>query len=113
MLKFHISILLTCEESLRIHLICEELVPFFSDVKNWYSILTNVKNRYQFLTHVKNWYSIFTNVKNRYEINTHVKNWYQIVTCENMVPNYHRCKVLVLDLHRSMSMTECVTSSHM
>ena len=99
MLKFHIFILLTCEESLRIHLICEELVPFFSDVKIG--------------THVKNWYSIFTNVKNRYEINTHVKNSYQIVTCEKLVPNYHRCKVLVLDLHRSMSMTECVTSCHM
>ena len=38
MLKFHIFIFLTCEESVRIRRICEELVRFFSDVKNWYSI---------------------------------------------------------------------------
>ena len=61
-----------CGSTMR--LICEELVRFFSDVKNWYSILTTVKNRVQFLAHVKNWCSIFTNVKNRYKILTHVKN---------------------------------------
>ena len=43
-------------------LICEELVRFLSDVKNWYSNFTNINNRYQFLTHVKNCYSIFINV---------------------------------------------------
>ena len=47
-LKFHIFICLTCEESVRIRLICEKkLVRFFSDVKNWYSIFTiffNVKH---------------------------------------------------------------------
>ena len=32
-LKFHISIFVTCEESVRIRLICEKLVRFFSDVK--------------------------------------------------------------------------------
>ena len=72
-LKFHIFIFLTCEESVRVRLICEELVQFFSDVKNWYSNFTNVKSRYQFLSHVKNWYSYFTNVKNRYQMLTHVK----------------------------------------
>ena len=60
-LKFHIFIFLTCEESVRLRLICEELVRFLSDVKNWYSIFTYVKNLYQFLAYVKNWYSIFTN----------------------------------------------------
>ena len=44
-LKFHILIVGTYSR-----LICEELVRFSSDVKNWYSIFTNVKNSYQFLT---------------------------------------------------------------
>ena len=35
-LKFH------CEELVGIRVICEGLVPFFSNVKNWYSIFTNV-----------------------------------------------------------------------
>ena len=48
-LKFHVFIFLTGEESVRIRPTCEELERFFSDVKNWYQILTNVKNRYQFL----------------------------------------------------------------
>ena len=43
-LKFYIFIYSTCEELGRIGLICEELVRFFSDVKNWHSIFTNVKN---------------------------------------------------------------------
>ena len=30
--KFHIYIFLTCEESVRTRLICEELVRFFSDL---------------------------------------------------------------------------------
>ena len=34
MLKFTFFIFLTCEESVRIRLICEELVRFFSDVQN-------------------------------------------------------------------------------
>ena len=34
--KFHIFILLICEESVHIRLNSEELVRFFSDVKNWY-----------------------------------------------------------------------------
>ena len=42
MLKFHIFIFLTCEESVLIRLICEELVRFFfSDVKKWYSFFHN------------------------------------------------------------------------
>ena len=36
-LKFHIFICLTCEESVCIRLICQKLVRLFSDVKNWYS----------------------------------------------------------------------------
>ena len=142
-LKFHIFISLTCEESVRIRLICEELgiaevllyvfvqvVRFNSDVNNWYSIFTNVKNSYKFHTHVKNWYSVFTNVKNSYKFHTHVKNWYSVFTnvknsykfhihvknryqihiceelvpsahtCQKLVPNYHRCDELVLKLHR-------------
>ena len=81
-LKFHIFIFLACEESARIRLICEELVRFFSDVKNWYSIFTNMKKSYLFLTHVKNWYSIFTNAKNRYQILTHEKNGTKCSYCE-------------------------------
>ena len=78
-LKFHI---LSC-------LTCEELVRFFSDVKNLYQIFTNVKNRYQILPSVTNWYQIITcvklvskltHVKNWYKILTHKKNWYQIIT---------------------------------
>ena len=42
-LKFHMSIFLTCEELVHIRLICEKLVRFFSDVKNWYSIVLNCK----------------------------------------------------------------------
>ena len=38
-LKFYIFIFLRCKELVRIRLICEELVRFFSDVKNRYSIL--------------------------------------------------------------------------
>ena len=41
-LKFHIFIFSTSEESVRIRLICEELVRIFSDMTNWYSIFTNV-----------------------------------------------------------------------
>ena len=66
-LKFHIFLNFNCEEFVRTRVICEGLVRFFSDVKNWFSIFTNVKNRYQFFTPVKNWYSIFTNVKNHYQ----------------------------------------------
>ena len=80
MLNFNIFVFLTCEESARIRLVCEKLVRFFSDVKNWYSIFTNVNKSYQFLMHVKNWYSFFTNVKNRYQVLTHVKNWHQMPT---------------------------------
>ena len=65
--KFHIFIFLTCEKSVHIRL-----------VKNWYSIFTNVKNSYQFLTNVKNWYAIFTNAKKSYQFLTNVKNWYAI-----------------------------------
>ena len=80
MLKFHIFLILNCEELVRIRAICEGLVRFFSDVKNWYSIFTNVKNWYQFFTPVKNWYAIFTNVKSQYQMLTDVKNWYQFFT---------------------------------
>ena len=41
-LKFYIFIFLTCKELVRIRLICEELVRFFPDVKNRYSILHTV-----------------------------------------------------------------------
>ena len=51
-LKFHIFYILTCEESVPIRLICEELVRFISDVKNLYSIFTNMEKSYQFLSHV-------------------------------------------------------------
>ena len=71
-LKFHIFEFFNCEESVRIRAICEGLVRFFSDVKNWYSNFTNVINRYQFFTPAKNWYSIFTNVKNQYQMLTGV-----------------------------------------
>ena len=43
-LKFHIFLLFNSEELVRIRAICKGLVPFFSGVKNWYSILTNEKN---------------------------------------------------------------------
>ena len=82
-LKFHIFLIFNCEELVRIRAIFEGLVRFFSDVKNWYSIFTNVKNRYQFFTPVKNWYSNFTNVKNQYQMLTDVKNWYLIFTDVN------------------------------
>ena len=96
-----IHVFLTRKESVRIRLFCEELVRFFSDVKNWYSIFTNVLYSYQFLTHVKNWYSIFTNVKNRYQILTHVKKLVPNAhTYEQLVANYHRYEELVLNLHR-------------
>ena len=66
MLKFHISILLTCEESLRIHLICEELVPFFSDVKNWHTCEELVLNFHKCEESIRNQH-----------------------TCEKLVPNRH------------------------
>ena len=43
-LKFYIIRFFNCEELVRIRVICEGLVRFFSDVKNWYSIFTNVKH---------------------------------------------------------------------
>ena len=88
-------------------LMCEDLVRFFSDVKNWYmyQIFTNVKNRYQILTRVKNRYQILTSVETSYHIVTNVKivskftrvkNWYKIVTfftcCELLVPKPHSVK---------------------
>ena len=98
--KFHIFILSTCEESVRIGLICEELVRNFSDVKSWYSFFTNVKNSYQFLTHVKNWYSIFINVNNRYQI-----HMWKIGT--------KLSQMWIIGTQSSqMSMTESVISSH-
>ena len=51
-LKFHIFLIFNCEELVRIRAICVGLVRFFSDVIKWYSIFTNVKNRYQFFTPV-------------------------------------------------------------
>ena len=47
--KFHIFHFFNCEELVRIRVICEGLVRFFSDVKNWYSIFTNVKKQYQII----------------------------------------------------------------
>ena len=44
-LKFYTFTVYTCEESVRIRLICKELVRFFSDVKNWYPNYTHVENR--------------------------------------------------------------------
>ena len=78
-LKFHIFLIFNCEELVRIGAICEGLV----DVKNWYSIFANVKNRYQMLTDVKNWYQMLTDMENRYQIITDVKNWYLIFTDVN------------------------------
>ena len=52
-LKFHIFLIFNCGELVCIRIICEGLVRFFCVVTNWYSIFTNVKNRYQFLTHGK------------------------------------------------------------
>ena len=43
-LKFYIIRFFNCEELVRIRVICEGLIRFFSDVKNWYSIFTNVKH---------------------------------------------------------------------
>ena len=47
-LNFHIFLIFNCEELVRIRAICEGLVRFFSDVKNWYSIITNVRIGTQF-----------------------------------------------------------------
>ena len=60
-------------------LICEELVRFFSDVKNWYHFFTNVKNRYQILTSVKLG-TKSSDVKILNQLITEVKNWYLIFT---------------------------------
>ena len=53
-LKFHIFLICNCEELVRIRAICEGLVRFLSDVKNWYSNFTKWKNRDQFFTPVCN-----------------------------------------------------------
>ena len=42
-LKFHTLLIFNCEELVRIRAICEGLVRFFSDVKNWYQVFTDVK----------------------------------------------------------------------
>ena len=57
MFKFHTFLILTVKN----WYVFVSSAFDFSDVKNWYSIFTNVKNRYQFFTPVKNWYSNFTN----------------------------------------------------
>ena len=62
MLKFHIFLIFNCEEKVRIRAFCEGLARFFSDLKNWYSNFTNVKNQNQMLTDVKN-YQFFIDVK--------------------------------------------------
>ena len=72
-LKFHVFISLSCEASVRFRLISGELVRLLSDVKIWYSIFTNVKNRCQNPHTCEELVLIFTNVKNRYQILTHVK----------------------------------------
>ena len=43
-LKFHTFLIFNCEELVRIRVMSEGLVQFFSDVKNWYSNFTKVKN---------------------------------------------------------------------
>ena len=72
-LKFHIFLIFTVKNW---YVSCNlrRTGSIFSDINNWYSIFTNAKNRYQFLTYVMNWFSIFTNVKNQYQILTYVKN---------------------------------------
>ena len=55
---------------------CEELVRFFSDVKNWYQIFTNVKYGYRILTSVKHRYQILASVKIGIK-SSHVNNWFQ------------------------------------
>ena len=94
-LKFHIFILLRCEESMRIRLFCEELVQFFSDVKHWYSIFTNEKSRY----HVNNCYSFFTNVKNRYLMLTHVKIWHQMLTHAKKITDVKNWYLIFTDIN--------------
>ena len=90
-LKFHIFLIFNCEESIRIRLISEGLVRFFSDVKN----------RYQFFAHVKNWYSFFTNMNNQYQILTHVKYWYQMLI---HVKNWYQ---IITDVkNRNLSFTD-------
>ena len=88
--EFHILYFLTCQE----------LVRFFSDVKDRYQIFTNVKNRYQILTSVRHWYQIIaceiltsnlTRLKNWYQILTHATNWYQIITD---VKNRYMCLIV-------------------
>ena len=51
-LKFHIFIILNCEELVRIRAVCEGLVRFFSDVKNCYLIFTDVKDRFVISGHM-------------------------------------------------------------
>ena len=97
MLKFNIFLIFNCEELVRIRAICEGLVRFFSDVKNWYySIFANVKNRYQFFTSV-NFHKCDESVPNAHRCEKLVPNAH---ICEKLVPNYHRCEELVLNLHR-------------
>ena len=66
MLKFYIFIFLTCLELVRIRLICEELVQFFSDVKNRYSSLHTVASdlglRCLFMFHKKDARLIWVNM---------------------------------------------------
>ena len=78
----------------------EELVRFFSNVKNWYRIFTNVNNRYQILTRVKNWYQILTSVNNHYKITTCQKLVSKPHTCKELVPNPQTCEKLVPNYHK-------------
>ena len=81
-LKFHIFLIFNGEELVCILAICEELVRFFSDVKNWYSIFTHKCEE---------------SVPNAQRCEKLVPNAHR---CEKLVPNYHRCEGLVLNLHR-------------
>ena len=51
-LKFHIFLIFNYEELVRIRAICEGLVRFFSDVKNWYLIFTDVNDRFVISGHM-------------------------------------------------------------
>ena len=51
-------------------IICEEMAPKLTRVKNLYLILTHVNNLYQIIKHMRNWYVIVS-----YVIDKTVKNW--------------------------------------
>ena len=97
MLKFHISIVLTCDE----------LVLFFSDETSWYQFFTCVtKSSHVWRIGGKSSHLWKIGIKSSHVEKlasklTRVKNWYQILThMKKVVLKYHRCEELVLNRHR-------------